>query len=307
MSRLWRGRLPLVVRTRVATGTCPLVKWSLKRRKVRRKVIGAGKVTMVQKLLPIVAILSMVSMTVPPAYSFGHDSHLPRLCPSAPEPAPRRPMEPKNVPDFASSEPGSSAPKAGTSLRAGLESATLPTETRLKLVVEYPISATASVPGDIFEGHVKDDLFLGRTLVLPRGSLVRGRVVEISKPRLLSRAGKIGLKLDQIVTPTGEVIPLDAALEFQKGVTNKQGKLDPGTNFGTRVEKSVRTVAGLNESGAAKGAIIAANVATLGAPIVATAIGSSAVALFRSGDNISLNPGQELEILLTNDLGVQVD
>jgi hypothetical protein len=127
------------------------------------------------------------------------------------------------------------------------------------------------------------------------------------KPRLLSRAGKIGLKLDQIVTPTGEVIPLDASLEFQKGTTNKAGQLDPGTNFGTRVESSIKTVAGANQTGAARGAIVAANVATLGAPIVATAIGSSAIAIFRSGDNISLNPGQELEIQLTNDLGVQIN
>lgn len=228
-----------------------------------------------------------------------------------------KPMELKNLPDFANyakqdtaaTNAGAAAgtPENGTVLRAGAESATLPVQTRMKLVVEYPISATASNPGDIFEGHVKDDLFFGRTLILPRGSLVRGRVCEVNKPRLLSRAGKIGLKLDQIVTPSGEVIPLDASLEFRKGMTNKTGQLDPGTNFGTRVESSVRTVAGLDQTGAARGAIVAANVATLGAPIVATAIGSSAIALFRQGDNISLSPGQELEILLTNDLGVQIN
>lgn len=224
-----------------------------------------------------------------------------------------RPMDPKNVPDFVNynnqSAPSTSATTSGTgtALQSGLQSATLPVQTQLKLIVEYAISATTSVPGDIFEGHVRDDLFFGRTLILPRGSLVRGRITEVAKPRLLSRAGKIGLKLDQIVTPTGEVIPLDATLEFKKGTTNKAGQLDPGTNLGTRVEASVRTVAGMNEKGAARGAIVAANIATLGAPIVATAIGSSAIALFRSGDDISLSPGQELEIQLTNDLGLQVN
>ncbi len=256
----------------------------------------------------------------------GSVAGMPMACASSTEaPQPRmpqynntatlQPMDLKNIPDFAnynnqaSGQPlgGSAPPASGTALRAGVQSATLPTQTRMKLILEYPVSATASVPGDIFEGHVKDDLFFGRTLVLPRGSLVRGRIVEVNKPRLLSRAGKIGLKLDQIVTPTGEVIPLDASLEFQKGTTNKAGQLDPGTNFGTRVEGSVRTVSGMNETGAARGALVAANIATLGAPIVATAIGSSAIALFRSGDNISLSPGQELEILLTNELGVQVN
>lgn len=238
----------------------------------------------------------------------------------APAMVPQR-LEPKNVPDYAPpgniqsgaglSNSAGGAPAigggAGTPLRANVESATLPTSTRMKLIVEYPIDAKVSKPGDIFEGHVKDDLFLGRTLILPRGSLVRGRVVEIVKPRLLSRAAKIGLKLDQIVTPTGEVIALDAALEFQKGTTNKAGQLDPGTNLGTRVNSAVKSVAGVNPDGSTNGALVAANVATLGAPIVATALGSSAIALFRSGDNVSLQPGQELEILLTNELGLSIN
>ncbi len=263
------------------------------------------------------ALLLSFILTLAPANSASsdaHDSHAPRLGPSGAAAPHMKPMELKNIPDFAKYAPaqgqtlhqGQQA-EQGTALRAGLESTTLPVQTQMKLVVEYPISATTSQPGDIFEGHVKDDMFFGRTLVLPRGSLVRGRVAEVNKPRLLSRAGKIGLKLDQIVTPTGEVIPLDAMLEFQKGKTNRIGQLDPGTNFGTRVESSVRAVSGLNETGAARGALVAANIATLGAPIVATAIGSSAVALFRSGDNISLSPGQELVILLTNDLGLQVN
>lgn len=257
------------------------------------------------------AMLSLLNTQVPSSAA-NHDSRVPRTTGGfAPYAVPKRPMDPKNVPDFAAGNPQTDGggTSTGTLLRSDLQSATLPVSTRLKLVVEYPIDAKTSKPGDIFEAHVKDDLYIGRALILPRGSLVRGRAVEITKPRLLSRAAKIGLRLEQIITPTGDVIPLDAALEFSKGVTNKQGQLDPGTNLGTRVESSVRTVTGLNEnqSGATKGALIAANVATLGAPAIATAIGSSAIALFRSGDNVSLQPGQELEILLTNDLGLQLN
>lgn len=262
----------------------------------------------------VVLSAALLSVLVAPAVFAGnHDSRGPRTTGGfAPYAVPTRPMDPKNVPDFATgsfSPEQANATSSGTMLRSDLQSATLPVQTRLTLVVEYPIDAKTSKPGDIFEAHVKDDLYIGRALILPRGSLVRGRAVEITKPRLISRAAKIGLKLEQIVTPTGDVIPLDAALEFSKGLTNKQGQLDPGTNLGTRVESSVRTVTGLSDkqNSATKGALLAANVATLGAPAIATAIGSSAIALFRSGDNISLQPGQELEILLTNDLGLQLN
>lgn len=256
-------------------------------------------------LLSLIAILANGNLS---ATAANNDPRAPRKSKPSADGYTLKPMDVKNLPDFAdyTKQPDAATP-TNTPLQAGLQSATLPTQTRMKLVVEYPVSATTSVPGDLFEGHVKEDIFLGRSLILPRGSLVRGRISEVKKPGLISRAAKMGLKLDQIVTPTGEVIPLDASLEFAKGTTNKRGELDPGTGFGSRVGGSIRTVAGINEKGGTNGALVAANVATLGAPIIATAIGSSAIALFRTGDNVSLNPGQELEILLTNDLGLQLN
>lgn len=251
------------------------------------------------------------------------DSRQPRYAPQA-STSHIETMDPKNVPEFPPNQSAASPSRSyspasgsristqdnsgsGTALKADASSASLPVQTRLKLVLETSVDAKASNPGDLFEAHVKDDLFYGTSLLLAKGSLVRGRVFEVTKPRLLSRAAKIGLRLEQIVTPSGEVIPLDAALEFQKGLTNQKGQLDPGTNFGTRVEGNVRAVTGLSSTGTARNALIAANVATLGAPAIATAIGGSAIAIFRSGDNVSLAPGQELEVQLTNDLGVQIN
>jgi len=230
------------------------------------------------------------------------------------QPAANVMMEPKNVPDFRATAPSTASStgsthtnESGTPLQADAASTTLPIETRLRLILECPVDAKSSLAGDIFEGHVKEDLFLGAQLLLPKGSLVRGRVADVVRPRLLSRAAKIGLKLEQIVTPTGEVIPLDAALEFKKGTTNARGQLDPGTSFSTRVGGDLKSVTGLNSKGTTRSALMAANIATLGAPAAATLIGSSAIAVFRSGDNVALMPGQELEILLTNDLGVQIN
>jgi len=284
----------------------------------------------VQNHPPALALSLTLSMFLAqtPLLAADGDSSLLRYAPSAPQGSFQNDtMDPKNVPDFPavmqapqnqggqSAAPSSQAASGTqsddggttTALRADAASTTLPVETRLRLVLETPVDAKTSTPGNIFEAHVKDDLFVGSTLLLPRGSLVRGRVYEVTKPRLLSRAAKIGLKLEQIVTPTGEVIPLDAALEFQKGLTNQKGQFDPGTNFGTRVEGNIKSVTGMNSTGSARSALIAANVATLGAPAIATAIGGSAIAIFRSGDNVSMGVGQELEVLLTNDLGVQLN
>ncbi len=250
----------------------------------------------------------MLPLICPAGGASSLDSHLPRGGSGvAPYTTPGAPIEPKNVPDFAGGQaPAGQERPSGTALKTGAESTTVPTATRLKLIVEYAVDGKTSHPGDIFWAHVRDDLFLGSNLIVPRGSLVRGRVVEVSRPRFISRAARVGLHLEQIVTPTGETVPLDAALEFQKGMTNQRGELDPGTSFATRVGSDVKSVTGLNSSGAARGALMAANIATLGAPAVATLIGSSAVCLFRAGDNISLQPGQELDVMLTGDLGLQL-
>lgn len=249
------------------------------------------------------------AQSVPPAAQ-------PRLTPAnragAFKPGPA--LDPKNLPDFprngsgltASPQPGTGS-LTGSALRAEAASTTVPLETRLKLVLETGVDSSTSRPGDIFEAHVRDDLFVGSSLILARGSLVRGRVSEVSKAKLLSRSARIGLKLDQIVTPTGEVIPLDAALDFRKGTTNKKGQLDPGTNFGTRVDATMKAASGMTSTGATKGALVAANIATLGAPTIAAAIGGSAIAIFSSGDKVNLSPGQVLEILLTGDLGLQLN
>jgi hypothetical protein len=262
--------------------------------------------------LPLVLSLSIV-YSVTAIQAFGSNADSVRYAPAFNGIANPGPVEPRGLPDFASpsgapnNTPTQASMASGTPLQADLSSTTIPVETRLRLILETPVDAKSSQPGDIFEAHVRDDLFLGSTLILPKGSLVRGRVCDVLKPRLLSRAAKIGLKLEQIVTPVGEVIPLDAGLEFRKGVTNAKGQLDPGTSLGSRVHEDVMSVTGMNSKGAAKGLLVTANVATLGAPAIATALGSGAICLFRSGDNVNLAPGQEIEVLLTNDLGLQLN
>ncbi len=287
-----------------------------------RNIAGNIQIQAYRSTAVLLLIVSSIACPLVAANAAVDDSNNVRYAPAFKGIANPGALEPRNVPDFpvagGSSQfsAGSSSTDtlknfgtqaAGTPLQADVSSTTIPVETRLRLVLETSVDAKSSQPGDIFTAHVRDDLFLGTALLLPKGSLVRGRICDVLKPRLLSRAAKIGLKLEQIVTPVGEVIPLDAGLEFRKGVTNTKGQLDPGTSLGSRVHEDVKSVTGMNAKGTTKGLLVTANVATLGAPAIATALGSGAIGLFRSGDNVNLAPGQILEVLLTNDLGLQLN
>jgi hypothetical protein len=194
------------------------------------------------------------------------------------------PIKPDTVEDFAA------AP-----FKLQSSTALIPVETRLRIKVETPLSAQNSEVGEDFKARVLNDFYLTgdfRKLIVPKDSWIRGKVSYIKKPRLLSRSGKLGIRLDTLVTPLGDYVPLDANLSFQQGVVNQIGLLDPQTGFS---DKAMEPTNSLLSSNTGK----AVSIATLGVPVVGTMIGGSAIALFSRGDAAAVTEGQELQIVLT--------
>lgn len=201
------------------------------------------------------------------------------------------PVSPENVSSFAASP-----------FKLKSVTAQVPVETRLRVKIETPVSAKESSVGDEFMAKVMNDFYLSgdfRKLIVPKNTWIRGTVSEVKKPRLLSRAGKLGIKLDTLVTPLGDYVPLDANLSFQKGVVNQQGLLDPQTGFS---DKAIEPTQALLDSDTGK----AISIATLGVPVVGSLMGGTAIALFSKGDAAELSKGQELQIVLTRNTNVSL-
>src|SRR5262249_34991462 len=112
------------------------------------------------------------------AGAFAQNEPLTRLQPesSGQDNSQHRVMEPNNVPDYAQSyflnptaDSGNNSSTSntpsrtpvGTPLQSDVQSTTVPGQTLLKLVLEAPVDAKTSQPGDIFEAHVADDLSVG--------------------------------------------------------------------------------------------------------------------------------------------------
>ena len=194
------------------------------------------------------------------------------------------PVQPVGVSDFAASP-----------FKLNSSIAQVPVKTRLRMVVQTPLSAEKSEIGDTFKAKVRDDFYLEgdlRKLIIPKNSWIRGRVAAIKKPRLLSRSGKLGIKLDTLITPQGDYVPLDADLMFMAGVVNAEGLLDPQTGFS---DKAMQPTNSLLDSDTGK----AISIATVGVPDVGSLLAGSVIALFSHGDSASVYPGQELQIVIT--------
>lgn len=207
-------------------------------------------------------------------------------------------IEVKKIPSFPNVLNKSSTAHKGTAAAA-----LIPVNTRLRLSVDSFVDAKISMVGDYFRAHILEDFYVPTEppqLIVPRGAWVRGRVSFLKRPNIFSMSGKIGLHLYQLVTPLGEIAPLNAELDVQQGIVNSQGLLDPMTNFKTMALEPTQA---LLES--SQGRIV--SIAALGTPVIGTLVAGTLTALFSQGDNITLTKGQELQILLKKDLQLTVN
>ncbi len=210
------------------------------------------------------------------------------------------PVEIKKLPNFPELTGESSANSAHKLIA---KSTSIPIDTRLRLIVDNYIDATQAMVGDYFKAHILEDFYIPvepPQLIVPRGSWIRGRISFVKKPSIFSMAGKIGLHLNQLVTPFGDVTLLDAELDVQQGIVNEQGLLDPMTNFGTKAIEPTQNLLDTSQ-----GKLV--SIATLGTPVVGALVAGSLIALFSQGDNITLTKGQELQVILKKDIQLNLN
>ncbi len=182
---------------------------------------------------------------------------------------------------------------AEDSLKLETSSTAILQGTNLSLIVDKGVEASISDVGDLFVSRVKESAYSpdGKTLLIPKGSWVTGRVVSVKAPGRISRAGKLSLELDGLTTLTGELFPLNAVLSFERGKVTEDGNLDPQTGF---KDKAIEPTKKLLSNNA--GQII--SIATLGIPVVGTLLVGSTKALISRGDNIGLLQGETFQIEL---------
>jgi hypothetical protein len=182
------------------------------------------------------------------------------------------------------------------SFRLETKSSNFAKGTVLNLVVEKGVSSLNSSVGNLFVARVAEPALAedNKTVLIPRGSWVSGRVTKVQTPGRFSKAGKLSLELDYLTTLTGDVIPLNANISFETGKVNQEGVLDPQTGF---KDKALAPTKKLLASDT--GQIV--SIATLGLPVVATLIGGSAYAVIAKGDNSGLLEGDLFRIELKDD------
>jgi hypothetical protein len=185
--------------------------------------------------------------------------------------------------------------------RAPGKKLTVPSGTRLAVVLENGISTRSAKAGDSLYFHTAFPITQNNRVVIPVGSYLRGSLLESKRPGRVKGRGEFRLRLESLIFPNGYTVDLLAAPRSAdtggKETTDSEGKVTgsggKGKDAGT-VATTTATGAGIGAiAGGGKGAGIGAGIGGL--------IGLGAV-LFTRGPDAELPRGSTLDIEIERDL-----
>jgi len=201
-----------------------------------------------------------------------------------------------------SDAPAPVAPKPAAAPQAGpSERITVPSGTRVGVVLQNGISTRSAKPGDSVYLQTSFPITQNNRIVIPVGSYLRGELLESKRPGKVKGKGEFRLRLDTLILPNGYTVSLNAAPRSAdsggKETMDSEGKVTGGGGKG----KDVGTVAQTTAAGAGIGAI-AHGVKGLGIGAgIGAAAGLAAVLLTR-GPEAELPRGSTLDVVLEHDL-----
>lgn len=206
-----------------------------------------------------------------------------------------------------------------TPFRADAKTRRIPSGTKLKLQLIEPLSTVAGNEGDSFSAMLLNDQTAGTSLILPAGSIVRGCISKVKPVRRLSRGAILYIDFDHVVTPNGRQLPLNMAVCDRSDLT-LDGGIYGSKGYGEALKKNWAKTVEITKTAtqfgvetgedAFSGAVyITAPVCAIGGAFGGGAylVGDSVVDLFRKGEDVILNQGTVLDVMLTHPIDVPVN
>ena len=205
---------------------------------------------------------------------------------------------------------------AGT-FKADAKTKRIASGTNFQIEFVQPVSTSSGLEGDFFTAMLKNDLLADNSVVLPKGSVVRGSISTVKMARRFSRGAMLYLDFDHVVTPNGRQIPLDLAIcGFDK--TNYDGGLYKNLGYGEAVSKNFDKAVDITKKTTDFGfgiedycygmQIITVPLCAIGGFFGGAGyfIGQDVADMFRKGKDVYINQGDVLDVRLINPIDIPV-
>ena len=174
----------------------------------------------------------------------------------------------------------------------------VPANTSFEAVSMSPISSENASVGDSVSFYLGSDFYYGKNLIAAAGSRVNGTIIKAKKGSWGNRNGQIQIRFTNIVTPTGQMIPISASLQTSDG----SGILKAGTAKDVTKEYAKDATVG-----AAAGAVLGTAMGALSGgsvgrgAVYGTAVGGGLgiiKTVFEKGGNVEIPQNAQMNIVI---------
>jgi hypothetical protein len=177
----------------------------------------------------------------------------------------------------------------------------VPAGTVFPVVLNSYLSTKNTQVGDIFYADTTYPIWIQQRLIIPRGSILKGTVTEVSRPGAIKGKGRIAVKFETILLPNGVERPLIAdfrgihgpgseRLDRKSESVEKGGSSNTGTDLGR--------VVGTAGQGAIIGSVASRTGTGAGIGAGAGAAAGLAIVLLSRDRNVLLEPGTQFDLEL---------
>jgi hypothetical protein len=103
---------------------------------------------------------------------------------------------------------------------------TIPPGTVLLVSLNYTLRSDREKSGDGFSARLRKSVVVNQLMVLPAGTVIRGRLLLVAEPYTTAGKAKVTLEFDRIVDPSGRILPISTKPIMFVGQGNRVNKGD---------------------------------------------------------------------------------
>jgi hypothetical protein len=183
----------------------------------------------------------------------------------------------------------------------------VPAGTQVLLYLKSPITTKSAHVGDGVYCQTSFPVTQDNVTVIPAGTYVKGQIAEVKRAGRIKGCAEILFHFTTLIFPNGYTIDLPGALENEPGAQNHEVADKEGTvKANGQKAKDAGTVAKTGATGAVVGAVAARSGTGAGIGGLAGAAVGLGEVLFTRGQDVRIEQGTALEMVLQRSLSVDV-
>jgi hypothetical protein len=183
----------------------------------------------------------------------------------------------------------------------------IPAGTKVPVVLKHAISTKQSREGDAVYAVTTFPVVANGRVLIPAGTYVQGRISHIQQAGRVKGRAEVLMHFTTLIYPSGYTVLLPGAVENAPGVDKTTIKDNEGTiRSDSQTGEKVATAAGTAATGTVIGAVTDGGKGALIGAGIGGAVGT-AIALLTRGNEVKLDAGTSIEMVIQRDVPVDSD